>query len=56
MSDADPSVALVPSQSHLTKECIAFQDLREQLDLGTDEGLCKFFKTVMTGLSEEDEG
>ena len=53
--DIDTSVTPVHSQSHLIKECIAFQDLREQLDLETDEGLCEFFKTVMTRLSEEGE-
>ena len=49
------SVAPVHSKSQLTKECLALQDLREQLNLETDEGLCEFFKTVMTRLSGKDK-
>ena len=28
-------------------ECVAYKDLREDLDLGSDEGLIKYFKNVL---------
>ena len=43
------------SQTHITSECLAFADVRDVLDLETDEGLVEFWKIVVNRLAEDVE-
>ena len=43
------------SQSHLSTECEALSDLREEFDLGTDSRIIEFYREAMKRLVEEKE-
>ena len=53
--DSDEDVLPDDSQSHLSLECPAFSDLREQLDSSDEGSLADFFRQVISRRLNQEE-